>query len=190
MKQSLVLVLSALLSLPYIATAQTQAASPHLQAHTPKADLTITLVQEKEQLHRGDSMLVTYRLRSSLPLNGIRITQAPKLKGQAGWRELTAYYPRQRQVSEQGKTYYLLDIAHFVVAPTAVGTLTISEATFEADVITGQQQSRDPFDFFFGSGIQYTTEKQTVKAPKHTLRITEPPLRSTQEVLQRGGQLM
>lgn len=180
------------LALPLSVAAQHRSPSTqHIaSADKPKADISITIVHEKERLSRGDSMLVTYRLRSSLPLNGIRMTQRPTLKGQAGWRELTAYYPRQRQINEGGKTYYQLDAAHFVIAPTAVATLSISEAIFEADVITGQTQSQDPFDFFFGSGVRYTTEKQTIKAPKHSIRAEEAPLRSTQEVLQRGAQLL
>lgn len=173
-------------------TAQTRRHSPKTQAEASakKIDVSISVINEKAALHRGDSMLVTYRLRSALPLNGIRMLQAPKLKGAAGWRELSAYYPRQRQTTEGNNTYYTLDIAHFVVAATAVGTLTISEATFEAELITGQTQSQDPFDFFFGNGVHYTTEKHTIKAPKHTIRVSEAPLRSTQEVLQRGGQLL
>lgn len=190
MKLLFLTILCTVLALPI--TAQTRQRSPKTQAETRKAkpELSITIINEKEPLYAGDSILVTYRLRSLLPLNGIRMLQAPTLKGVAGWRELSAHYPRLRQVTEQGQVYYTLDIAYFVVSPTAVGTLVIAEGIFEAEVITGETQSHDPFDMFFGNGIHYTTERHRVKSPKHTIRVTTAPLRSTKEVLQRGGRLL
>lgn len=148
----------------------------------------VRAIPDRHTVVAGDSCLVSYVLYSSAPIaeaasdDEVKVRHA-SLRRIALRRESTA-----GRVVENGRRYYTLVWAQYVVAPQRMGTVTLPACRFRA-VLNVPEAPRDPFEAFFG-----TTRSRAVKAEaasaKLDIKVVEKPRRTTQELLRGSGTVM
>lgn len=153
-------------------------------------DFFVRILPDRETIYTGDSMKVSVVLYSAYPIAKAEATSDFKVKGKCGVRRLTIYRDATiGRVRENGRVYYTMVWAQYVLSPTQSDTYTIPAQKFKA---TLQQVVRMPdfFDQMMGAQPEYKEIKVTGASKTFTFKTTEKPLRSTQDVIKSGGTIL
>lgn len=147
---------------------------------------------ERSTLYAGDSMLVTIMLYASAPIVQAECTSDFSIKGSHKMRFRSLPLNRAAtasQVREGAFVYYTLVWAQYVVSPTSVGDYTIPSQKFKA---TLQRIDQMPswFDRMMGARPKVTELEASGKSQPLTIKVTERPLRSTQEIMRSGKTIL
>jgi len=173
MKKYILLLLALLLVLPLAAK--------------DKGELQVRIVPDRATAYAGDSMLVSVVLYASAPIAKAECTTDFTVKGKCRLRKLNINRDATAsRVREGGKIYYTLVWAQYVVAPAATGNYSIPAQKFKA---TLQEVVRMPdlFDQMMGVRPEYREYQVTGSSEVFSFKVTEKPLRSTQEMINNGG---
>jgi len=155
------------------------------QSQKPHVDCFVRATLQPEELTVGDSAVIVYRLFATAPAAQVQLKTAPKGKG-LHLRPLHFNPDRTWQrVLENGKLYYVITVAQYVVTLAdgkMQGRLTASEvaATFRF-----RRSSGDPFADFFGGGATVEVEA-TAKSEPIDIKAKEKRRRTMQEILPEG----
>lgn len=150
----------------------------------------IRILPDRETLYAGDSMLVSIVLYAEQPIAEAACSSEIKVKGNCSLRALhinrNATASRTR---ENGKIYYTLVWGQYVVAPREIGTFTIPALKFKA---TLQEVVRMPsfFDQMMGARPEYKETKVSATSDAYKFQAKERPLRSTEEIIRKGGRIL
>lgn len=154
------------------------------------ADFFVRLIPDREAVYTGDSMMVSVVLYSAYPVAKAESVNDFSVKGKCGVRRL----PINRdatvgRVRENGRVYYTMVWAQYVLAPAKTDTYTVPAQKFKA---TLQQVVRMPdlFDQMMGARPEYREHKVSASSKALTFKATDKPLRTTQEVLRSGGTVL
>lgn len=143
------------------------------------------VVCDKEQLVQGDSCVVSYVIYSTVPPQQVACKDALKLKNA---RVRPVRFNREAtlcRVREGGRVLYRMVWAQYVVCPSRKGKYKLTPFSFKAN-FTYYQSSDNPGAGFFYRTPKAVHAKGKATTGKQSLQVTEPPLRSTLEILQSG----
>lgn len=150
----------------------------------PEIDFFVRVVANPQSVIIGDSTLVTYVLYSSSRVSDIKHKDI-KVKN-ASVRQLSnGRRNSMSRVVEDGKIYYTMIGARYMVVPEKIGSITLPSCEFEA-TFRIRESSGSPFEYFFGySGPTYEV-KSTAKNDPFKIDVTEKPKRKTSEMTNEG----
>lgn len=156
------------------------------------AEFFARIVPDRETVYAGDSMLVSVVLYATYPIAKAECTTDFKVKGNGNCRTRKLSINRNAtasRVRENGRIYYTLVWAQYVVAPATTGKYTIPQQKFKG---TLQQvvSMPDMFDQMMGARPQYKNHSVNGSSESFSFEATEKPLRSTQELMHSSGTLL
>lgn len=133
----------------------------------------------------GDSTLLTVVLYSSAPVNTVETKKEPSVK-RAHLRALR-FNPNAtvRRVVRDGRRYYSMVVAQYVLATERLGKLKVSACEYEATFLF-RKSTGNPFEEFFGYGGETISVKKKVKAEAIELTVKEKPKRTMEEMKHDG----
>lgn len=149
------------------------------------AQLSVRLIADPgAKVYTGDSLLVSVVLYASAPIAQATCDDDLTIKG-GPCRTRQLRIDRQAtasQVSENGRIYYTLVWAQYVISPREASRLTIQPFKVKA---TLQQVTYMPdlIDQMMGARPRYREIKVAASSRPLTIEATEKPLRSTEEML-------
>lgn len=155
-----------------------------------KATLFARILPDREQIYAGDSMLVSVVLYASSPIAKAECTTSFEIKGKCKFRKLDINRDATAGRTREGNNfYYTLVWNQYVVAPEKTGNYTIPAQKFKA---TLQQIVRMPdvFDQMMGASPEYRNIKVEGTSKAFTFQVKEKPLRSTQEMMRNGTNIL
>lgn len=164
----------------------------HANVLKSDAEFFARIIPDRTTVYANDSMLVSVILYASYPIAKAECTTDFKVKGHNDCRTRKLAINRNAtasRVRENGRIYYTLVWAQYVVAPSAAGKYTIPTQKFKG---TLQQIERMPdwFDQMMGAQPQYKTHTVSGTSEPFVFQATEKPLRSTQELMHSSGTLL
>lgn len=151
----------------------------------PEVEFFVRVTAKPQDVIIGDSTVISYVLYATAPFSDAELKDKVKVKN-ASVRQL----PLGRQsgsarVVEDGKVYYTIIGARFMVTPDELGTITLPSCDFEA-TFRFRKSSGNPFEQFFGySGPTYEVKRQA-KNETQKVTVKEKPKRKTSEMLNDG----
>lgn len=133
----------------------------------------------------GDSTVVTVVLYSSAPVNTTETKKELSVKN-AHLRALR-FNPNAtvRRVIKDGRRYYSMVAAQYVLATERLGKLKLSACEYEATFLF-RRSTGNPFEVFFGYGGETISVKKTVKAEPVEITVKEKPKRTMEEMKHDG----
>ncbi len=147
-------------------------------------DFFVRVVARPSEVIVGDSTLVSYVLYATAPFSDIS-EKSDKFKVRGANVRRIRYRSGTSRVVENGKVYYSMVGAQYVVAPDAVGKISIPSCAFEA-VFRFRRSSGHPLEEFFGYGGKVIEVKQTAKSDALEITVKEKPRRTTREMMREG----
>lgn len=154
-----------------------------------KVDFFARFECDRETLYLGDSCLVSMVLYANAPFESVDGVKVPAVKGARCHKRPVRRKQNVVRTRINGRTYYTLVLAQYVVVPEKVGTITLSgqklSGTFRL-----YRKTADPFGFFFDMPRSYQSVKADCECKKLEIKVEKKPLRSTEEILRSGGGML
>lgn len=153
-----------------------------------KAEVTffVRAIPDRREIIIGDSLLVSYVLYSSAPFSRVESNDPVKVKD-ARVRPLRIDRDATAgRTMENGRTYYTLVWAQYVVTPEQEGEITLPACDFSATLLL-YPAPRDPFEAFFGTTGKPREVKAKAKNDKLRLIVKPKPKRTNEELRRQGG---
>lgn len=150
------------------------------------------ILPDRSEVYAGDSMLVSVVLYASAPIAEAQCSSQFTINGKKRARVRKLNINRNATASrirENNKVYYTLVWAQYVVAPTSTGTYTIPSLKFSG-TLQYADYIPDLFDQMMGARPQYHKKEVKGKAPDFTFEVKEKPLRSTQDIMRSGTNML
>ena len=144
------------------------------------ANLFIEAKPDKEQVHLGEQVTITYRLFSQLPLS-VEDIEYPKTAG--FWKEdllpvRAARFTNTKLIN--GITYRVATLYKSAMFPTQIGDLKISPMTAICNVEVSQRKRRGVFDDPFFNSMFQETQRKFIESDTLTISVVsypkEPPI--------------
>ncbi len=147
-----------------------------------KVELIAEMVTQTENIVVGDSTIVTLMLYSSAPVSKFTIKPEALHVKHAKVRPIKLrYYNNSSRVRKDGKIFYAMAAAQYVISPENRSTLTIPTLNVEATFYF-RKTSNTPFADFFGYGGETIEVTQKAKSTSINIPIVDKPKRTTQEM--------
>lgn len=133
----------------------------------------------------GDSTLVTVVLYSSAPVNAVETKKEVSVK-KAHLRSLR-FNPNAttRIVVKDGRRYYSMVVAQYVLATEQLGKIRLTGGEYEATFLF-RKSTGNPFEEFFGYGGETISVKKQVKTAPIDVTVKEKPKRTMEEMKHDG----
>lgn len=139
----------------------------------------------------GDSALFSVVLYATAPIARAECATKFRVDGRGGSgvrklevdRDATA-----SRVRENGRVYYTLVWAQYVVSPRGAGKYTVPPQRFKA-TLRRAVRVPDLFDRMMGAEPEYREERVTGGSEAFAFEVKEKPLRSTREMMRSGSVL-
>ncbi len=140
-------------------------------------NLYIRAVADKQRVHQGEPVTVTYKLYTRLQVSGYDIAKAPVYQG--FWAE-EVEQPKQPVVTTEtidGKQFRVATIRKTALFPTQSGKLTISPLEVRcAFQLASRKKTNDPFDSFFNDPFFSRTQTVEQDLKTNALSVAVDPL--------------
>lgn len=151
-----------------------------------EVDFFVRTFCDRNEIHSGDSTLVSYVLYATAPFAKVDCKTEMKVKN-ARIRALNINRrSAQGRTVENGTVYYTMVWEQYVVASDKVGSIRIPSLQFEAE-FQFRRRPRTPFEDFFGSSEPPLTVQKKTRNEETEISVKEKPLRSSRELLREGG---
>jgi len=140
---------------------------------------------DKAQLVEGDSCLVSYVIYSSVPPTKVECKNSLELKGA---RVRPVRFNREatlRRVAEDGRVLYRMVWAQYVVCPRKTGKYKLPPFRFKALFTYYRPTGPSGFSYFYRRPVTVEAKGKAVSA-KQSIVVTEPPRRTTIEIMESG----
>lgn len=140
---------------------------------------------EKERLVEGDSCLVSYVIYSSVPPSKVECKSSLKLKD-AKIRPIR--FNREatlRRVVDNGRVVYRMVWAQYMVCPRKKGKYKLTPFHFKANFTYYRSDDSSGPAYFYRTPKAVST-KGKADTGKQTILVTEPPRRTTIEIMESG----
>lgn len=135
----------------------------------------------------GDSCEVWVQIYSPYPIASIEKVKFPKLKNCRV--EMRSVRMKQRFVRRGGAGYYTVGAARVVLTPERAGTLQIPECKVKA-VLKQPDLQTQIYSPLFGYRVDMKLKKCTAKSRPIKIAVREVPLKTTEELLRSGKNVM
>lgn len=147
----------------------------------------VRIIPQQEEVVHGDSTLVSVVVYSSADLQSVTCTTEKelKIKGCSVRKVSNDNARRVVQSRYDGRVYYTLVWAQYVVGSEHIGEYSVPEQAFNG-VVRVYQRSNDPYFGFFGSR-SYKDYKVKAESPRTKLKFIEKPQRTTEQLLRSNG---
>lgn len=136
-------------------------------------DLFITATANKVNVYEQETILLTYKIYTTVDLRGFENVKLPDFKG---FHSQEIELPQTKQFSLEhykGRNYHTMVYRQFLLFPQKTGKIEIGQARFDASVARAVQ-SNDPFDAFFG-GTSYVSVKKTLMTSPININVKSLP---------------
>ncbi len=153
----------------------------------PEVDFFVRVIAQPEEVIKGDSTLVSYVLYATAPFSTAELLDDDiKVKNARSVRRLIRHRGGgMSKVREEGRVYYTIVGAQYVVATKDVGTLTIPACKFKA-LFRFRESSGNPLEEFFGRGGRIIEVERKAENEKLKIKVKEKPRRTTLEMMEDG----
>lgn len=141
---------------------------------------------DRQSVTMGDSCLVSYVLYSSLPFVSVESDTKVKVKHA---RVRPVGIDRQATASrvvENGRVYYTLVWAQYVVVPGRTGEIVLPACKFKA-CLWAESRPRSLLEQFWGIRPEGKVVEAKAANKKIKLEVKEKPRRTTKEMMRRGS---
>ena len=152
-------------------------------------DFFARVLPDRTEIIRGDSCLISYVLYASVPFSKIESKSEVNIRGAKLRRRNIQREATAGRTIEQGKMYYTLVWAQYVVIPEESNKIVLPACKFSATFFVSKK-SQDPFDEFFSNREKPEEIKSEATNAKLIINIREKPQRTQRELMNSGGTVM